>query len=100
MRYQCRPFHFVKGSPNERRSHEVPRLSWAARVEALGRYSVRYGIVLVLLWIGGMKFTAYEAAEISESVASSPLTRWVYSLFSIHGFSALLGGTERPSACS
>jgi uncharacterized membrane protein YkgB len=72
----------------------LPRLSWAGRMEAVGRYSVRYGLVLVLLWIGGMKFTAYEAAEISGFVANSPLMHWAYSLFSIQGFSALLGGTE------
>ena len=69
------------------------RVSWS-RVEVVGRYSVRYGLVLVLLWIGGMKVTAYEAAEISGFVANSPLMRWAYSLFSIQGFSALLGVTE------
>ncbi len=70
------------------------RLSWAQRMEAVGRHSVRYGLVLVLLWIGGMKFTAYEAAGISGFVANSPLMCWAYSLFSIQGFSALLGVTE------
>jgi reactive chlorine resistance protein C len=63
-------------------------------MEAVGRHSVRYGLVLVLLWIGGMKFTAYEAAGISGFVANSPLMSWAYSLFSIQGFSALLGVTE------
>jgi uncharacterized membrane protein YkgB len=60
----------------------------------LGRHSVRYSLVLVLLWIGAMKFTAYEAAGISGFVANSPLMSWAYSLFSIQGFSALLGVTE------
>jgi reactive chlorine resistance protein C len=46
------------------------------------------------LWIGGMKFTAYEAAGISGFVDNSPLMSWAYSLFSIQGFSALLGATE------
>jgi hypothetical protein len=50
------------------------RLSWAQRMEDVGGHSVRYGLVLVLLWIGGMKFTAYEAAGISGFVANSPLT--------------------------
>ena len=63
-------------------------------MEAVGPHSVRYGLVLVLLWIGGMKFTAYEAAGISGFVANSPLMSWAYSLFSIQGFSALLGVTE------
>ena len=69
-------------------------LSWAQRMEAVGRHSVRYGLVLVLLWIGGMKFTAYEAAGIAGFVANSPLMSWAYSLFSIQGFAALLGITE------
>lgn len=69
-------------------------LNWAQRMEAVGRHSIRYGLVLVLLWIGGMKFTAYEAAGISGFVANSPLMSWAYSLFSIQGFSALLGVTE------
>ena len=49
------------------------RSTWAERVEAVGRHSIRYGLVLVLLWIGGMKFTAYEATGISGFVANSPL---------------------------
>jgi uncharacterized membrane protein YkgB len=61
---------------------------------AVGRHSVRYSLVLVLLWIGGMKFTAYEAAGISGFVSHSPLMSWAYSWFSVQGFSALLGGTE------
>ncbi|HJW61010.1 MAG TPA: hypothetical protein VJ931_15390, partial [Actinomycetota bacterium] len=32
-----------------------------ARAEVLGGHALRYGLVLILLWIGGMKFTAYEA---------------------------------------
>lgn len=70
------------------------RLSWAQRMEAVGGHSIRYGLVLVLLWIGGMKFTAYEATGISGFVAHSPLMSWAYSVFSVQGFSALLGGAE------
>jgi reactive chlorine resistance protein C len=72
----------------------VSRFTWSKTVEALGRNSARYGLVLVLLWIGGMKFTAYEAEGISAFVSNSPLMSWAYSLFSIRNFSALLGGTE------
>ena len=63
-------------------------------VEALGRHSLRYGLVLVLLWIGAMKFTAYEAEGISAFVSNSPLMSWAYSVFSVRGFSGLLGATE------
>jgi uncharacterized membrane protein YkgB len=60
----------------------------------VGRQAVRYGLVVVLLWIGGMKFTAYEAEGISGFVSNSPLMSWAYSIFSVRSFSALLGVTE------
>jgi reactive chlorine resistance protein C len=73
---------------------EAMDLTWAQKMEAVGRHTIRYGLVLVLLWIGGMKFTAYEAEGISGFVSNSPLMSWVYSVFSIRSFSALLGVTE------
>jgi uncharacterized membrane protein YkgB len=69
-------------------------LTGAPIVEALGRHTARYGLVLALFWIGGMKFTAYEAEGISAFVSNSPLMSWAYSLFSVQSFSALLGVTE------
>src|SRR4051812_28686880 len=74
------------------------RSTWAERAETVGRNAARYGLVLVLLWIGGMKFTAYEAEGISGFVANSPLMSWAYSLFSVRGFSAVLGATEIVTA--
>jgi uncharacterized membrane protein YkgB len=81
----------------ERRTGRT-RWTWAERTEAAGRHSTRYGLVLVLLWIGGMKFTAYEAAGISGFVANSPLMSWAYPLFGVRGFSAVLGATEIVTA--
>jgi uncharacterized membrane protein YkgB len=75
------------------RGHAAPGI-WTDRVEATGRNAARYGLVLVLAWIGGMKFMAYEAEGISAFVANSPLMNWAYLLFSVRGFSALLGVTE------
>ncbi|MGD9646355.1 MAG: YkgB family protein [Pirellulales bacterium] len=71
---------------------------WTQALEVVGRGSLRYGLVVVLLWIGGMKFTAYEADGISVFVSHSPLLSWAYSLFSIRAFSALLGVIEVASA--
>lgn len=68
--------------------------TWADRIETLGRHSVRYGLVLVLVWIGGMKFTAYEAEGISGFVSHSPLMSWAYQVFSKRQFSILLGVAE------
>lgn len=72
--------------------------SWAELIEAAGRQSIRYGLVLVLLWIGGMKFTAYEAEGISGFVSHSPLMFWAYQLFSKGHFSAILGSVELLTA--
>ena len=52
----------------------------SSRVEAVGRELARYGLVVVVGWIGLMKFTAYEAEGISPYVANSPLMSWVYGL--------------------
>lgn len=63
-------------------------------LEVLVRHAARYGLVVVLLWIGGMKFTTYEAEGISGFVSNSPVMSWAYSVFSVQGFAALLGVTE------
>ena len=49
----------------------VNRLADALR--AAGTHATRYGLVLILLWIGGMKFTAYEAEGVKPLVERSPL---------------------------
>lgn len=64
------------------------------KLEGLGANVIRYGLVLVLLWVGGLKFTAYEAEGIKPLVSHSPLMSWVYSVMSVQGFSMLLGGIE------
>ena len=66
----------------------------SAQVEAVGRGLARYGLVVVVGWIGLMKFTGYEAEGIRPFVANSPLMSWVYGPLSVRGFSALLGVVE------
>ena len=54
---------------------EARGVTWAnvgARVSALGALLLRYGLVVVIGWIGAMKFTAYEAAGIQPLVENSP----------------------------
>jgi uncharacterized membrane protein YkgB len=60
----------------------------------IGTGLLRYGLVIVLGWIGAMKFTAYEATGIQPLVASSPLMSWMYSILSVQGVSNLIGVTE------
>src|SRR6266481_9518813 len=55
----------------------------AALAGALNRPGIeilRYGLVIVLLWIGGMKFTSYETAGIAPLEMHSPLMNWLYVL--------------------
>jgi len=73
-------------------AHEKTSLS--SRVEAVGRALARYGLVVVVGWIGLMKFTAYEAEGIRPFVANSPLMSWVYGFMSVRDFSAVLGVVE------
>src|SRR5512146_325920 len=73
-------------------AHEKRAMS--SQVEAVGRELTRYGLVVVVGWIGLMKFTAYEAEGIRPFVTNSPLMSWVYGLMSVQGFSALLGVIE------
>lgn len=64
------------------------------RLKMSGMHIARYGLVVILLWIGGMKFTAYEAEGIKPMVANSPLMGWVYGVLTVGQFSALLGMAE------
>ena len=66
----------------------------AERLKTIGTHVARYGPVVVLLWIGGMKFTAYEAEGIRPLVANSPLMGGVYRVMSVGGFAALVGVVE------
>lgn len=64
------------------------------RLQTIGTHVTRYGLVLVLLWIGGMKFTTYEAEGIKPLVTNSPFMGWVYGVMSVTAFSSLLGVVE------
>jgi uncharacterized membrane protein YkgB len=66
----------------------------SSAVQMTAAYLLRYGLVLVIAWIGFMKFTVYEAAGIQPLVANSPLMSWAYAIFSERAFSALLGIVE------
>ncbi len=64
----------------------------------VGGALVRYGLVLVIGWIGLLKFTSYEAHGIQPLVANSPFMGWLYEIFSVTTFSALLGVVEIATA--
>jgi reactive chlorine resistance protein C len=79
-------------------THTRIALERVAALEDIGKAIVRYGLVLVLAWIGAMKFTAYEAMGIQPLVAHSPLVGWMYDFLSVREFSTMLGFIEIGTA--
>jgi uncharacterized membrane protein YkgB len=67
-------------------------------VDAVGGLAARYGLVIVIAWFGGMKFTNYEAQGIAPLVSESPFMSWCYDIFSVYTFSVLLGAVEVAAA--
>jgi reactive chlorine resistance protein C len=65
-----------------------------SRITTLGHRVLRYGLALVIGWIGMMKFTGYEAHGIEPLVAHSPLLGWMYRIWTVRQFAAGLGVVE------
>ena len=65
-----------------------------SRLETAGVSVSRYGLVVVLLLIGVLKFTPEEAAGIQPLVTHSPLMSWMYRLLSVQGGSNVIGAIE------
>jgi len=55
---------------------------------------LRWSLVVVFFWFGGMKFTAYEAFGIAPFIENSPIMSWLHVLFGIQGASYFLGVAE------
>jgi len=63
-------------------------------IATTGRQWVRYGLVVVIAWIGALKYTSYEATSIQPLIAHNPLFSWLYSIVSVRAFAAALGTAE------
>lgn len=61
---------------------------------------LRWALVVIFLWFGGMKFTAYEAEGIAPFIAHSPLMSWLHILFGIRGASYVIGVLELSTAAA
>lgn len=55
---------------------------------------LRWALVTVFLWFGGMKFTSYEAHGIAPFIANSPIMSWLHAAFGIQGASDVIGTIE------
>jgi uncharacterized membrane protein YkgB len=64
------------------------------RLERIGAAVIRYGLALIIVWIGALKFAAYEAAAIEGLVANSPLLSWMYGVAGVPTVAAVIGVVE------
>lgn len=67
------------------------------RMEKIGALILRYGLALILIWIGCLKFTDYEAKGVEPLVMNSPFLAWAYHAFGVTGIARLLGVFEITS---
>lgn len=61
---------------------------------------LRWALVIIFLWFGGMKFTAYEANGIAPFIAHSPFMNWLDALFGTRGASYVIGVLELSTAAA
>ena len=65
--------------PREESHSAILRLyARAASLDRVGMTLLRLGLMIVLVWIGGLKFADYEADSIVPLVANSPLMSFAY----------------------
>jgi uncharacterized membrane protein YkgB len=64
------------------------------KLEFFAQRLLRFGLVLILFWIGAMKFTAHEAEAIKPLVETSPFLSWLYRIFDLRTVSNIFGVTE------
>ena len=88
----------MAGVTNDVTHHLTTDRGSPAALERLGGGLARYGLVVVIAWIGALKFTEFEANGIAPLVSNSPFMSWVYDVFSVGTFSMLLGVLELGAA--
>ena len=68
------------------------------RARRYALYGIWAGQLLVLVWIGLMKFTAIEATGVEGLMRSSPLFSWLSRVFDVQGASNVIGLIELATA--
>ncbi|MBD2080191.1 DUF417 family protein [Leptolyngbya sp. FACHB-17] len=74
------------------------RIALGRNLEIAGLLIIRYGLVLIFLWIGLLKFLPFEAKAIEPLVAHSPFMSWMLSVFGVQGTSNVIGVIELITA--
>jgi len=67
-------------------------------IDKLSAFVLRYALVLVVFWIGCLKFTAYESKGVFNHASHSPLLAWAYHILDVRDFSRGLGVVEIATA--
>jgi uncharacterized membrane protein YkgB len=79
----------------ETESESSEEVGWRARPDEMilrvGEFVLRYGLVVVIGWIGILKFWPYEAQAIAAYTMNSPLTSWLYAVFSVQAAAIVFG---------
>jgi uncharacterized membrane protein YkgB len=90
----------LNGKPNMTARANQLRLQIAEK--SVGSLSLlallRWALVVIFLWFGGMKFTAYEADGIAPFIVNSPIMSWLHTLFGVQGASYAIGVLELSTA--
>ena len=81
-----------------RKDSNIGRILQVSTIDTVASLLARYGLVVVIGWIGALKFANFEANQIQPLVANSPFMGWLYDIFSVYTFSALLGVFELAAA--
>ncbi|HEY6573466.1 MAG TPA: DUF417 family protein [Mycobacterium sp.] len=79
-------------------THFADRFLRLSTVDTIAGVLGRYGLVIVIGWIGALKFANFEAHQIQPLVANSPFMGWLYDFLPVYTFSALLGVVELTAA--
>ena len=64
------------------------------KLQPLGTGVLRYGLVCLLLFWGGLKFMQFEAEAIQLLLAYSPLMSWMLAVFDVRTASVIIGIVE------
>jgi uncharacterized membrane protein YkgB len=85
--------------PEPRIDQAAPGLvSVGDRIRRAGRFVALAGVVLPLLFIGGLKFTQFEVEALKPLIGGAPWLSWMYAVFGEARTSYLLGVVEMTTA--
>jgi reactive chlorine resistance protein C len=67
-------------------------------ITVVGTAIVRYGVAVVIAWIGLLKFTGSEAMRIQQYISHSPFMSWLNGILSVRALSDVIGTIEIVAA--